>query len=89
MRNNIIGPGYLLYEMSGETSCVATAMSGVGGMMVFAAVGGDIVLHTNRPVCMMMMGDDRYHQHNQADEEKKYGYVLSLFHTFIFVWVQR
>ncbi len=88
MRRNA-GSGSLLYEMSREASGVATAMSGVGSMVMFATVGGDIVLHTYQSVCMMMVGNDRDHQHDQADEEKKYGYVLSLFHSFIFVWAQR
>lgn len=52
---------------------------------MFAAVGSDIVFHTYQSVCMMMVRNDRYHQHNQADEEKEYGYMLSFFHSFIFV----
>lgn len=58
-------------------------------MTVSAAIGGDIILHAYHSVGMMMVGNDGYHQHYQADEKKNIGYVLFLFHSSIFGRMQR
>mgnify|MGYP007065330059 CR=1 FL=1 len=52
-------------------------------------IGGDIILHAYHSVGMMMVGNDGYHQHYQADEKKNIGYVLFLFHSSIFGRMQR
>ena len=52
-------------------------------MTVSAAIGGDIILHAYHSVGMMMVGNDGYHQHYQADEKKNKGYVLLHFQSLI------
>ena len=68
---------------------VATAVLVARAMTVSAAIGGDIILHAYHSVGMMMVGNDGYHQHYQADEKKNIGYVLFLFHSSIFGRMQR
>ena len=68
---------------------VATAVFVVWAMMLSAAIGGDVILHAYYSVGMMMVGNDGYHQHYQADEKKNIGYVLFLFHSSIFGRMQR
>mgnify|MGYP000352785565 CR=1 FL=1 len=66
-----------------------TAVLVARAMTVSAAIGGDIILHAYHSVGMMMVGNDGYHQHYQADEKKNIGYVLFLFHSSIFGRMQR
>ena len=68
---------------------VTTAVLVARAMTVSAAIGGDIILHAYHSVGMMMVGNDGYHQHYQADEKKNIGYVLFLFHSSIFGRMQR
>ena len=72
-----------------HASRVATAVLVARAMTVSAAIGGDIILHAYHSVGMMMVGNDGYHQHYQADEKKNIGYVLFLFHSSIFGRMQR
>lgn len=90
MRTYIIGRiGRLLYKVGCQASRVATAVLVARIMMVSAAVGSDIILHTYHAVGMVMVGNDGYHQHYQADEKQNIGYVLFLFHSSIFGRMQR
>ena len=43
-----------------------------------------VIPHHHHADGMMMVGNDGYHQHYQADEKKNIGYVLFLFHSSIF-----
>lgn len=61
--------GRALEEMCGDTSCVATAMIIFGVLILFAAIGCNIIFHAYQPVCVMMMRYDRHHQHDYADEQ--------------------
>lgn len=83
------GAGRLLYKVGCHASRVATAVLVARAMTVSAAIGGDIILHAYHSVGMMMVGNDGYHQHYQADEKKNIGYVLFLFHSSIFGRMQR
>lgn len=78
-----------MYKMGCHASRVATAVFVVWAMMLSAAIGGDVILHAYYSVGMMMVGNDGYHQHYQADEKKNIGYVLFLFHSSIFGRMQR
>ena len=54
-------------------------------LMMYRALlfGSQIIFQTNHPFGMMMMGYDGHHQHNDADEEKKYVNSPFLFHIII------
>lgn len=86
MCTHIIGrAGRLLYKVGCHASRVATAVLVARAMTVSAAIGGDIILHAYHSVGMMMVGNDGYHQHYQADEKKEYRLCTVSF-SFLYLW---
>lgn len=83
MQPNVIRVGRLLEEMRRYASGIAATMVTAVAMLMVAAIGSDIILHANQSVGMVMMGNDRYHQHHDADEEQEKRNVLFLFHSSI------
>ena len=59
-------------------SCIRCRSSNVRckGLMLAAPVGRQVVFHADYAVFVVMMGNDRYYQHNHADEEQKYAMYL-------------
>lgn len=45
--------------------------------------GRDVLLHTDGPVEMVMMGNEGHYQHQQVDCQQQDGYVPSLFFHLI------
>ena len=43
--------------------------------------GRNIMFHANHAIGMMMMGDNRYDQHDHADEKEKRDYVPFIPHS--------
>ncbi len=68
MRPSVIRGGSLLEEMCGDASRVAAAMLVFGSVLLSATIGCDIILHTYQPVAVVVMGNNRYYQHDHADE---------------------
>ncbi|OCL20929.1 hypothetical protein AOQ65_06000 [Bacteroides fragilis] len=60
-------------------------------MMVSGTLGFrcHVVFHANHAVGMVVMGNDRYHQHNNADEEQKREYVPFIPHSYFYIEPQR
>ncbi|EXY94147.1 hypothetical protein M081_3740 [Bacteroides fragilis str. 3998 T(B) 4] len=52
-------------------------------MIMFRTLGFrcQVVLHANHAIGMMMMGDNRYNQHDHADEKEKRDYVPFIPHS--------
>jgi hypothetical protein len=71
--------------VGGDAARIAAAMAWrglhpVSGMMVLATSLRDIVFHTEQPVTVVMMGNHRYHRHQQTDEQQQASQdLLSLF----------
>jgi len=78
-----------LEEMGGHASGVAAAMFAARTLMLAAPVGRQVVFHADYAVFVVMMGNDRYYQHNHADEEQKVCNVPFRFHPSLFDWSQR
>lgn len=76
-------------KMGGHTSGVAAAMFAARALMLAAPVGRQVVFHADYAVFVVMMGNDRYYQHNHADEEQKVCNVPFRFHPSLFDWSQR
>ena len=88
----LTGTGSLLQEVCGDATSVAAAVLFVVCICIVgvsATIGGDVVLHANQTVGMVMVGHDRNHQHHQADGKQEKCDVLFLFHTSIFDRLQR
>jgi len=67
----VVCGGGLLEEMCGDASRVATAMFAFRVVMLLATVGRDVVFHADQPVVMVVMRNNRHHQHDYADEYQK------------------
>jgi hypothetical protein len=75
--------------MSGHAAGVAATMLVARTLMMTASVGRQVVFHTDCAVFVVMMGNDRYYQHNHADEEQEICDVPFRFHSSLFDWSQR
>lgn len=85
MQRTVVRTGCLLKEMRGDTSRIAAAMLLLGDVFLSAAIGSHIVLHAYQPVVVMVMGNDRYHQHDHADEHKEICDIPFSLHSALFV----
>ena len=75
--------------MGGHASGVAAAMFAARALMLAAPVGRQVVFHADYAVFVVMMRNDRYYQHNHADEEQEICDVPFRFHSSLFDWPQR
>lgn len=90
MRIRLMGIGCLLYEVVRHTpGGIATAMSIERIMMMFAAVGRHLIFHAYQTIDMMVVRNDRNHQHHHADEKQEINYVPFLFHPSAYERMQR
>lgn len=81
MRPSVVRSGSLLEEMCGDASRVAAAMLIFRGVLLSATTGGDIILHAYQPVAVMVVRNNRYHQHDHADEYQKICDVPFILHS--------
>lgn len=82
MQPDVIRIGWLLEKVCRYATRVAATMVAAVAMLMVAAIGGNVVLHADQAVGMVMMRNDRNHQHHDADEEQEKRYVLFLSHSF-------
>ena len=85
MRPSVIRSGSLLEEMCGNTSRIAATMLVFRAVVLSAATGSDVILHAYQPVAVVVMGNNRYHQHDHADEYQKIGNVPFTLHPFFLI----
>lgn len=71
--------------MGGHASGVAAAMFAARALMLAAPVGRQVVFHADYAVFVVMMRNDRYYQHNHADEEQKVCNVPFRFHPSLLI----
>ena len=88
VQDSVVRTGYALKEMSSHTPLVATTMTATRIFVLMMATSfflRQIAFHANQTIVMMMMRNDRHHQHDHADEEQEKCDVPFLFHSFIFI----
>ena len=86
MRIGILRLGRLLYKVAHYAPGRVAAMMLVGGamMVMFTAIGSEVVFHTYQAVGVVMMRNDGNHQYQHTDEKQHSGDVLFPFHSFLF-----
>ena len=82
---SVVRAGSLLEKVSSNTSRIATAMFAIRGVLLSATIGSYVILHTYQPIIVMVVRNNRYHQHDHADEYKKECYVPCSLHPYFFI----
>jgi len=85
MQPSVIRVGCLLEEMCGDTSRIAATMFFIRAVLFSTATGRYVILHAYQPVGVMMVGNNRYYQHNHADEYQEICNVPFTSHLHFFI----